>query len=94
MMIIALSLCVTNSEVVLSCSHAAFTDPFTPPSPFSSLPTLIHLGLSSPGLLHGAAGSVFCMTPSGGIGRSLPGLSGSGYHTAACKMCDRPEGDP
>lgn len=73
MMVIALSLCVTNSKVVLSCSHAAFT----PPS-LHLFHSSILLGLSSPGLfVHGVAGSVFCMTPSGGIGRSLPSLSGS-----------------
>ncbi len=73
MMVIALSLCVTNSKVVLSCSHAAFT----PPS-LHLFHSSILLGLSSPGLfVHGVAGSVFCMAPSGGIGRSLPSLSGS-----------------
>lgn len=73
MTVIALSLCVTNSEVVLSCSHAAFT----PLSPHLFHPSIL-LGLSSPGLfVHGVAGSVFCMAPSGGIGRSLPSLSGS-----------------
>ncbi len=72
MMVIALSLCVTNSKVFLSCSHAAFT----PPS--LHLFYSILLGLSSPGLfVHGVTGSVFCMAPSGGIGRSLPSLSES-----------------
>uniref|UniRef100_A0A672NNL4 Muscleblind-like splicing regulator 3 n=1 Tax=Sinocyclocheilus grahami TaxID=75366 RepID=A0A672NNL4_SINGR len=54
--------------IVLSCSHAAFT----PPS-LHIFHSSILLGLSSPGLfVHGDAGSVFCMAPSGGIGLFKP----------------------